>query len=207
VSAMQRREGLSLARLIMVLGSISPLFILWAIRGTCQVSNAPCQVMNTSGQMPKESCLVPNLYFVIVCCALIVLPNVFLLGRRWTARKHKDAREIVVGKAEDHRDHLLVYLFAMLLPFYATNLTNWREFSATVVAVCFIVFLFWSCNLHYMNLLFAIMGYRIFTIYPPDDGNSLSGRESVVLITRRATVFQGERILSHRLSNTVYWED
>ena len=198
----QKHEGLSLARLIMVLGSISPLFILWAIRGTCQVP-APCQ----AGQMQKESCLVPNLYFVIVCCAFIVLPNVFLLLRRWTARTQKDARDIIVGKAEDHRDHLLVYLFAMLLPFYATNLTNWREFSATVVAVCFIVFLFWSCNLHYMNLLFAIMGYRIFTIYPPDDGNPLSGRESVVLITRRATMFSGERIHPYRLSNTVYWED
>jgi hypothetical protein len=207
MSTKEKHEGLSLARLIMVLGSISPLFILWAIRGTCQVQNAPCQTLSTTGQIPKESCLVPNIYFVSVCCAFIVLPNAFLLLRRWTAHKHKDAREIVVGKAEDHRDHLLVYLFAMLLPFYASNLTNWREFSATVVAVCFIVFLFWSCNLHYMNLLFAIMGYRIFTIYPPNDGNPLSGRESVVLITRRATIFSGERIHPYRLSNTVYWED
>ena len=207
MSAVQKREGLSFARLIMVLGSISPLFILWAIRGTCQVPSTPCPAPNPGGQMPRESCLVPNAYFLIVCCAFILLPNAFLLFRRWTAHKHKDAREIVVGKAEDHRDHLLVYLFAMLLPFYASNLTNWREFSATGVAVCFIVFLFWSCNLHYMNLLFALMGYRIFTIYPPDDGNPLSGRESVVLITRRATIFSGGRIRPYRLSNTVYWED
>jgi hypothetical protein len=71
---------------------------------------------------------------------------------------------------------------------------------------CFIVFLFWNCNLHYMNVLFAVFGYRIFTINPPDDRNPLSGRESVVLITRRTTIFPGDRITPYRLSNSVYWE-
>jgi hypothetical protein len=133
VSNTQRHEGLSLARLIMVLGSISPLFILWAIRGTCQVPTAPCPSLSATVQMQKESCLVPNIYFVSVCCAFIVLPNAFLLLRRWTAHKHRDAREIVVGKAEDHRDHLLVYLFAMLLPFYASNLATRSSWSSCVI--------------------------------------------------------------------------
>lgn len=33
------REGLKAARLLMVLSSISPLFILWAIRGNCLVAD------------------------------------------------------------------------------------------------------------------------------------------------------------------------
>jgi hypothetical protein len=57
-----------------------------------------------------------------------------------------------------------------------------------------------------MNVLFAVFGYRIFTINPPDDRNPLSGRESVVLITRRTTIFPGDRITPYRLSNSVYWE-
>src|ERR1035441_3208084 len=96
-----RQEGLKAARLIMVLSSISPLFILWAVRGTA---------------------LIPNRYFISACGALVLLPNCFLLLRLWTAKRHTDTREITVGIAEDHRDHLLVYLFAMLLPFYSTNL-------------------------------------------------------------------------------------
>jgi hypothetical protein len=32
------------------------------------------------------------------------------------------------------------------------------------------VFLFWHLNLHYMNLLFAALGFRVFTVYPPADG-------------------------------------
>jgi hypothetical protein len=185
VTAAQKQEGLKSARLIMVLSSISPLFILWAVRG---------------------SKLIPNRYFVAACCVMVILPNSFLFLKLWTAKRHKDRREIIVGKAEDHRDHLLVYLFAMLLPFYTTSLADWREFSATLVAVCFIVFLFWNLNLHYMNVLFAVLGYRVFTIYPPQDDNPLSGKESLVLITRRATIFMGQRIIPYRLSNSVYWE-
>jgi hypothetical protein len=185
MSTTRRREGLKSARLIMVLSSISPLFILWAVRG------------NT---------LVPNRYFIAACCALVIFPNGFLFFRLWTARRHNDTRGITVGSAEDHRDHLLVYLFAMLLPFYTTNLSSWREFSATLIAVCFIVFLFWNLNLHYMNVMFALLGYRIFTVYPPHDDNPYSGGESIVLVTRRATIFPGLHIVPYRLSDSVCWE-
>ena len=185
MNGMQNREGLSSARLIMVLSSISPLFILWAIRG---------------------SRLVPSTYFVSACMLLIIVPNAFLFFRLRTAKRHNDTRELVIGKAEDHRDHLFVYLFTLLLPFYTTSLADWREFSATLVAVCFIVFLFWNLNLHYMNILFAALGYRIFTIYPPQDENPYTGKETVVLITRRAAMFKDQKVVPYRLSNSVYWE-
>jgi hypothetical protein len=107
MSVTQRREGLQFARFVMVLGSVSPLFILWAVRGTS---------------------LIQDRYFVVMCSALVILPNCFLLLRLQRARKQRDTKEVIVGKAEDHRDHLLVYLFAMLLPIYATTLDSWREF-------------------------------------------------------------------------------
>ena len=94
----------------------------------------------------------------------------------------------------------------MLLPFYTTDLGVWRDFAATMAALGFIVFLFWHLNLHYMNLLFAVFGYRVFTIIPVEDGNPLSGKTSQVLITRRAVVLPGERLVAYRLSDTVYFE-
>ncbi|GIW56949.1 MAG: hypothetical protein KatS3mg082_3353 [Nitrospiraceae bacterium] len=179
------REGLKAARLLMVLSSISPLFILWGIRGNN---------------------LIPDGWFIGFCALMVILPNLFLWWRICTAKRQKDKREISVGAADDHRDHLLVYLFAMLLPFYSTNIGTWRDLGATLAALAFIVFLFWHLNLHYMNLVFAALGYRVFTLYPPDDGNPLTGKMPLVLITRRVSLASGEQIIAYRLSNTVYLE-
>ena len=180
-----RSEGLKLARLLMVLSSISPLFVLWAIRG---------------------SKLIPDSYLLTFCAVMIVLPNLFLLNWIRVAKKQQVKKELVVGEAEDHRDHLLVYLFAILLPFYSADTNSWRDVAALLLAVGFIVFMFWLLNLHYMNVVFAIRGYRVFTITPPSDGNPISGRTTLVLITPRASVLSGDRIIAYQLSDTVYFE-
>lgn len=178
-------EGLKIARLLMVLSSLSPLFILWAIRGNR---------------------LVPDIYFVSFCAAMVVVPNAFLWLRIRTAKKLRETQDIGVGSAEDHREHLLVYLFAMLLPFYTEDIATWRNLSAVLVALGFIVFLFWHLNLHYMNLLFAVFNYRVFTVCPKPDNNPLTGKGGLVLITRRVNLAPGERIVAYRLSDTVYFE-
>ena len=180
-----QNQGLKFVRLMMVLGSLSPLFILWAIRGNN---------------------LVPDRFFLPFCALMIVVPNAVLWQRENTAKKLKEKREIVVGKAEDHRDYLLVYLFTMLLPLYAVDLVTWRDFAAEFAALGFIIFLFWHLNLYYLNILFAMRGYRIFTVYPPTDDNPITGKESQVLITRRVTVSPGDRLVVYRLSDTVYLE-
>ena len=183
--ATAHREGLKAARLLMVLSSISPLFILWAIRGNS---------------------LIPDRWFIGSCVLMVVIPNAFLWLRIRTAKKQSDKREITVGTADDHRDYILVYLFAMLLPFYSEDLGTWRDLGATVAALAFIVFLFWHLNLHYMNLLFAALGFRVFTVYPPADGNPLTSKTRQALITRRVSLASGERIVAFRLSDTVYLE-
>jgi hypothetical protein len=180
-----RPEGFSLARLLMVLSSCSPLFLLWAVRGTA---------------------FVPDLYLWAFCILMIVAPNAFLWLRVRTAIQLREKRPLVVGAADDHRDHILVYLFAMLLPFYSEDLSSWRDVFSTLLALAFIVFLFWHLNLHYMNLVFAIKHYRVFTIHPAEDGNRISGRASFVLVTRRAALPPGEHISAYRLSDTVYLE-
>ena len=94
----------------------------------------------------------------------------------------------------------------MLLPFFSEDLGGWRYFSSTLAALAFIVFLFWHLNLHYMNLLFAALGYRVFTVYTPANGNRLSGKQGLAIITRRVNLPPGERLTAYRLSNTVYLE-
>lgn len=178
-------EGLRFVRLMMVLSSMTPLFVLWAIRGVS---------------------VIPDKYFVLLCLAFIVAPNAILYYRVIIAKNKGDNKTITVGTADDHRDHILVYLFAMLIPLYDANLGAERDFAATVVAFMFIVFLFWHLNLHYMNLIFAIFGYRVYTINPPRQEDGISGIESFVLLTKRSTLLSGHKITALRLSNTVFLE-
>jgi hypothetical protein len=137
---------------------------------------------------------------------MVVVPYAFLGLRIWAAKRHIDKRTLTIGTADDHRDHILVYLFAMLLPFYSEDIGNWRDLGATVCALAFIVFLFWHLNLHYMNLLFAALGYRVFTVDPPNDGNAISGKARFAVITRRISLAPGEQIVAYRVSDTVYLE-
>lgn len=178
-------EGLKIARLLMVLSSISPIFILWAIRGNS---------------------LIPDRYFLPFCAAMVVVPSAFLWKRLRTARALREEHVIAIGTAEDHRADLLLYLFAMLLPLYAANLGSWRDLAAAVSALAFIVFLFWHLNLHYMNVLFAVLRYRVFTVYAPADESPLTDRSGLVIITRRAALSPGQRLETYRLSDTVFWE-
>jgi hypothetical protein len=57
-----------------------------------------------------------------------------------------------------------------------------------------------------MNLLFAALGYRVFTVYPPADGNPLTGKTRHAVITRRVSLATGDTITTYRLSDTVYLE-
>ncbi len=179
------REGLKVARLLMVLSSLSPLFILWAIRGNF---------------------LIPDLYFVGACILLALVPSIFLWWRVCIARRNNDRRELTAGTTGDNRGHVLVYLFAILLPFYREEIATYRDLVAMTVALAFIVFLFFHLNLHYMNIFFAFAGYQVFTVSPPQDNNPHTGRESFVLITHRQYLSPGDRFHAYRLSNTVYLE-
>jgi uncharacterized membrane protein YhaH (DUF805 family) len=179
------KEGLKFARLLMVISSVAPLFVLWGIRG-----NTP----------------LPNQWFISICALFVVIPNVVLGLRILVARKRSDKKEIIVARSEDHREHILIYLFAMLLPLYAIDMSSWSTFSATIVALGFIVFLFWHLNLHYINLIFAFFGFRIFTVYPPTDNNPYSGRDTLIVISRKSMLLPGDQLQTYRLSNTVFLE-
>ncbi len=180
-----RREGLELARLLMVLSSLSPLFILWAVRGND---------------------LIPDVYFIGACVLMALAPTAFLYWRIRVAQRENDKRELTIGASEDQRSHVLVYLFATLLPFYRQEFPTYRDLVAMILALAFIVFLFWRLNLHYMNVCFAIFGYRVFTVSPPRDENPNTGREPFILITCRRSLLPDDHLVAYRLSDSVYME-
>jgi hypothetical protein len=74
----------------MVISSLAPLFLLWAIRG------APP---------------IPDHYWIAICVLLAIIPNLVLFWRWRIVRRRNDHRAIVVAAARDQSEHLLVYLF------------------------------------------------------------------------------------------------
>jgi hypothetical protein len=133
------------------------------------------------------------------------VPNLALLWRWGAARRSNDHRIIVVASARDQSDHLLVYLFAMLLPLYSVSLGNRRELYAVTAAFAFIVFLFWHMNLHYMNIVFAALGYRVYTAEMTGRGGAIS--DSVILLSKRTSPpTAGTSIDGLRISDTVFIE-
>jgi hypothetical protein len=168
----------------MVVSSLAPLFLLWAIRGAPPISDR---------------------YWIATCLVLAVVPSLTLLWRWQIARRRNDHRTIVVTAARDQSEHLLVYLFAMLLPLYTANLANERELLAVAAAFALIVFLFWHMNLHYMNIAFAALGYRVYTIEMASRPGE--GGKSVILLSKRtAAPPAGASVDSIRISDTVFVE-
>ena len=81
-----------------------------------------------------------------------------------------------------------------------------RDLIAILVAIVFIIFLFLHLNLHYINILLAVFGYRVYTIRPKDDeDNPYTSRIPMVVITRRRTLVPGESIRGYRLTDSLYW--
>ena len=180
------REGLRIARFLMVLSSLAPLFILWAISGIK---------------------LFPHEYVAIGAGTLGVIPTLFLLYRFHTAKKEHDKQPLTIEATEDHRGYVLTYLFAILLPFYRDTIDTYFEFAAMLTALVIVVCLFLHLNYHYINLLFAFRGYRVVMVHPEPMGGRYARTTSFAIITRRNNLQPGEVISAYRLSNTVYVEE
>ncbi|MCZ0814332.1 hypothetical protein N5A93_19105 [Roseovarius sp. EGI FJ00037] len=137
------KESLGGVRFLLVWSSLSPVFLLWAIRGVEKI---------------------PDKIWLPACLAIFLLPTILLWLFFRRAKRQENDKTITVHSAKDQREHLLTYLFAMLIPLFDANLGGYRDLIAIFVALLFVLFLFWHMRLHYMNLFFAMCGYRIFTV-------------------------------------------
>lgn len=173
------KESLGFTRLMMVIGSLSPFFLLSAIKG---------------------SKIIDDLTLLGICSLLIIIPNLLLYLRIVRARKADDTRTFTVKNSSDNREHLLVYLFAVLVPLYQASLDTWRDVGLILVVLSFVVFLFMHLNLHYMNFVFALKGYKIYTLETEE------APWRIALLTTKDSVETNSKKHLLRLSNTVYIE-
>lgn len=180
-------DGLGFVRMLLVASSLSPVFLLWAIRGVA---------------------VIPELYWISGCIALFVLCNGTVYFYIERAKKTNNIKSVTVQKAEDHREFLLVYLFAMLIPLYDASVSSWRDLIAWIVVFVFICFIFWYSRLHYMNIFFALFGYRIYTcdVQSGTYADGTSSKRIYVIITRQQSLAGGALITGYRMGADVLLE-
>ncbi|TBZ72476.1 hypothetical protein [Rhizobium leguminosarum] len=182
-------EGLEITRFILVWSSLSPVFVLWAIRGVAAIS---------------------DLYWIPVCLVLFLLPSLILWWILRQARNSENTKTILISSAKDQREHLLTYLFAMLIPLFDANTDEIRDLTAVSLALVFVMFLFWHMRLHYMNLFFALWGYRIFTV-EAKIGTTETDRKrerfvTYAVISRRHFIPDDDTITGYRLGGRVLFD-
>lgn len=181
---MDEKEGLGFFRTILVINSFAPVFLLWAIRGI--------------------NC-IENKYLIPACIGLIVIPYAILFMRLHFAKKSNDTAQIVVDNYDNHKDQILVYLVAMLIPLYDANIGTARDVAATITALALIIFIFIHLNLHYVNIIFALKGYKVYTIQKASA--TISGDTPIILLSKKNSLKLGKTIIATRISNTVYIDD
>lgn len=175
---MKTSEGLPLVKFMMLLSSMAPLFLLVGIRGMDDV--------------------VDDKHLWIAVILFLIIPFIIIKLRIHYAVKSNDVFVLDVSETKNNKEYLFTYLFTVLLPLYSVTISDNREFSAIIFAICLVIFVLWNMNLHFVNILFAIQGYRVFTIESFD---------SAILLTTRSTIPKNINELKvHRLSNTVFIE-
>jgi hypothetical protein len=177
------KEDLTFFRGMLILASMSPVFLVWAILG-----------------MEK----IPDQYFIPTCLLLVLVPHFFLLARIRIALKNKTEKELTIETAKDSKENLLTYFFPLILPLMAVSFSSWRGFAATIFLFLLMAFASWHLRVFYINIFFAIFGYRIFKITQPTNGLS-SNTDDRILITKHAQLIKGEKIVAVNLGGNVYY--
>jgi hypothetical protein len=113
------------------------------------------------------------------------------------AKKNNDKKTLYVkGGLSRDKDYIFTYLLIVFLLFFILPDSNIREILAFVFAIAMVLFIFWNMNVLYMNPIFTILGYNVYII---------GGDSDIVLLSKR-NVINSEKLIAHRISDTVYIE-
>jgi len=172
----KQKEGVPVIRLMLIVSSLAPLFIMLSFRGASNV--------------------IPDSTLWIVTASVLIIPSFLILIRIISAQKKHEIYELQTSETTQNKEYLFTYLFTILLPLYSLSITTMRELLAVFSAILFVILVLWNMNLHYVNILFALFGYKIYT---------LKSDESKLLISSKLYI-NSDITKAHRISNSVYIE-
>jgi hypothetical protein len=182
--AIKVREGFVALRIALVLGALSPVFFIWAVRG---------------------SSVVDQRWLCGLATATIAGPAIIFF---WRIRQAKSStsggsiEELTVRRLTDRREHLLSYLFPLVMSSWQFDFKSMRELFACLCVMLFTGIAFWHLQLTYVNLWFAIAGFRSVQV---ERGSSTSNPlRPVILLTRSTRLSENEVVEAYRITNSLY---
>ncbi len=128
----------------MLLSSMAPLFLLIGLKGLNNV--------------------ISDEILWKVVAVLIVLPLIVIGIRIGIAKERQDTFKINVEHVQSNKEYLFTFFFVVLLPIYGIQIETPREFYTMIFAICVMIFILWNVNLHFTNIFFALLGYRVYTV-------------------------------------------
>ena len=182
------KEGYPMLRLALVVWSLSPVFLVWAVRGSAILDQS----------------------FLNLFAGLTLLgPLAMFRWRLMHTKKSKledggNLQELTVRRLTDRREHLLSYLFPLLLSFWAIDFQDFRELASFGCVMLFTGLAFWHLQLTYVNLWLALVGYRSVQVEPK--GASGRSLRPIILLTKNHRLQEGEFVQAWLLTNNLYIE-
>ncbi len=171
-------------RLALVVWSLSPVFLVWAIRGSSMIS---------------QLWLWAGASLATIGPALIYLGSISLAKKSGTGG---NLEQLTVKRLTDRREHLLSYLFPLLLSVWSLDFKTHRELIAFFVVIGFTGIAFWHLQLIYVNIWFAIAGYRSVQVErASDQAHTL---RPIILLTRNGRLCENTQINALRITNNLY---
>lgn len=155
------RRTVFFGRLMLALAAGWPVFLIWAIRGQSALKDILVREDLTSWSPVIR--FLAAFWFEMTCCLCAIIPNVavYLYLRGAELRSNKAATTFQSGVVEQRRELMLSYLFAVLSPLYASDLSSVRELLASSMMVLMMTTAFFFTDMAYLNPVLRLTGLKM----------------------------------------------
>jgi hypothetical protein len=179
------REGFWWLRFVLVLGSLSPIFIVWALR---------------------QEDLVPFRLRLSLAIASVIIPNGLLWLRYRSAKATGLAgsfQALKVLRLTDRREHLISYLFPIVLSLLTVDVKTWNQLASFLFVLLLTGVIFWHLQLTYVNVWLALVGFRAVQV---EREQTAGGKPllPIILLTRHRRLKENDEIRAVRITNSLF---
>ncbi len=180
---MENEKGLKFLRFLLLLSSISPVFILLAIKGS-----------NFSDENMNKYFIVA--LFCLICVSIIPMVVCYIKLKN---EKEKTILKSIQNKIELCSGEYSAYIISIALPLCQNDLTNVHQLCFLIAMFIFIVFLFYVFNLYYLNIFFYLFNYKLYKIK--------NERETFILISKKSSKdIENKSIQTKKITNSLFME-